>query len=154
LLLFSFALENNCTSFCFHFQFNIKNLNLVWGRFQQCRISNSNRKMLGSTNRCLPRLHCTTMQSHFLRKADFTPHPMSFRHGNISNTFSTNTYCPNNNIVKWLKWTFLLNIECWETHFYTKQNVYVAGICRNPTFPEMPRQFRKCLDFPQLPRHL
>jgi len=24
-------------------------------------------------------------------------------------------------------------------------SIYVAGICRNPAFPEMPRQFRKCL---------
>ena len=32
--------------------------------------------------------------------------------------------------------------------------VYVAGICGNPAFPEMPRQFRKCLSFPQLPRQL
>jgi len=29
--------------------------------------------------------------------------------------------------------------------------IYVAGICGNQTFPEMPRQFRKCLVFPQLP---
>ncbi len=33
-------------------------------------------------------------------------------------------------------------------------DVYVAGICRNQAFPEMPRQFRKCLDFPKLPRQL
>ena len=114
MLLLSFALENNCTSFCFHLQFNIKNLNLVCFRFPKCRISNSNRKMLGSTNRCLRRHHCTTMQSHFLRKTDFTPHPMSFMQGNNLNTFSTNTYiyCSNNYIVKWFKSTSLLNIEC------------------------------------------
>ena len=33
--------------------------------------------------------------------------------------------------------------------------VHVAGICRNQAIPEMPpRQFQKCLNFPQLPRHL
>jgi hypothetical protein len=35
-----------------------------------------------------------------------------------------------------------------------RKRIYVAGICRNPAFPEMPRQFRKCLGFPQLPRQL
>jgi len=33
------------------------------------------------------------------------------------------------------------------------KNIYVAGICGNPAFPEIPRQFRKSLEFPQLPRH-
>ncbi len=32
--------------------------------------------------------------------------------------------------------------------------MYVAGICGNQAFPEMPRQFQKCLGFPQLSRHL
>ena len=29
--------------------------------------------------------------------------------------------------------------------------IYVVGICGNPPFPEMPRHWRKCLEFPQLP---
>jgi len=41
--------------------------------------------------------------------------------------------------------------ERWE---HKKRLAYVAGICRNQAFPEIPRQFQKCLDFPQLPIHL
>jgi len=33
---------------------------------------------------------------------------------------STNTYCPNNNIVSWLKSTLLPMIGCWETHICMK----------------------------------
>jgi len=33
---------------------------------------------------------------------------------------STDTSCPNNNTVSWLKPNLLLRIECWETHFYMK----------------------------------
>ena len=32
--------------------------------------------------------------------------------------------------------------------------MYVTGIFENQVFTEMPRQFRKCLVFPKLPRHL
>ena len=31
--------------------------------------------------------------------------------------------------------------------------VWIAGNCGNQAFPEMPWQFWKCLEFPQLPRH-
>ncbi len=31
-------------------------------------------------------------------------------------------------------------------------SVNVAGICGNPAFPEMPRQFRKCLELSEIPQ--
>ena len=33
-------------------------------------------------------------------------------------------------------------------------SIYVTGNFGNQAFPEIPRPFRKCLEFPQLPRHL
>jgi len=38
--------------------------------------------------------------------------------------------------------------------FFSLGHIYITGIFGNPAFPKMPRQFRKCLGFPQLPRHL
>jgi hypothetical protein len=31
-------------------------------------------------------------------------------------------------------------------------NVYIAGNCGSEAIPEMPRQCRKCLKFPQMPK--
>jgi len=42
----------------------------------------------------------------------------------------------------------------WLKRYTARKDACVAGICGNPAFPEMPRQFWKCLEFPQLPRQL
>ena len=112
-----------------------------------------------------PVRHCVPLR--FLKSCGFSGKSKSKTENLVQNFWSLSFWVSGSR-----NWTVSKSTKCTKTvlvfqNFWYCQNFHnfwksseipvyinVTGNCGNWAFPEMPRQLRKCLEFPQLPKHL